>query len=254
MGTSPSLPRLREYGAQSIGARVYEVYLCHSPPSNSTQAGVINLQVLKGSLFSLILIFVPALPLLGMPFLLFFPKPITSICPSKASTVAPPAKKTCLQFTHVPACCALNVSPKSSYFVGQPNNPNSHVHATWRQLGTGTVLRVRPYDRIGGFKTQAYTSSVILWWKKVHTWQCLDVGPPDSSTVRNFIFTNLPLLLYYNITEKGLIQCNNTVFAFIDLVCNWLHFSVHWSIFFCFPWLERPYVPKSSTIVSLMQV
>lgn len=162
MGTSPPLPRLREYGAQSIGAGVYEVYLCHSPPSNSTQAGVINLQVLKGSLFSLILILVPALPLLGMPFLLFFPKPITSICPSKASTVAPPAKKTCLQFTHVPVCCALNVSPKSSYFVGQPNNPNSHVHATWRQLGTGTVLRVRPYDRIGGFKTQAYTSSVIL--------------------------------------------------------------------------------------------
>lgn len=40
------------HGAQPIGARAYEVYVCRSPPSNPTQAGGISLQVLKGSLFS----------------------------------------------------------------------------------------------------------------------------------------------------------------------------------------------------------
>lgn len=166
-----------------------------------------------------------------MPFLLFFPKPIASICPSKARTVAPPAKKTCLQFTHVPVCCALNVSPKSSYFVGQPNNPNSHVHIIWRQLGMGTVPRVRPYDRIDGFKTQAYTPSVMLWWKKVHTMTASWCWASRFQHCEKLRFYKFTFAIYYVITEKGLIQCNNTVFALIDLACNWLYVAVYWSTF-----------------------
>lgn len=111
---------------------------CHSSPSNSTQTGVNNLQILKGSLFSPHSHLRVCSSSAWMPFLLFFPKPITRICPSKARTVALPAKTTCLQFTHLPVCYALNVSPKSSYFVGQPNNQILMCMLFGGKLGRGT--------------------------------------------------------------------------------------------------------------------